>query len=459
MRSLRRILLLAVTLAAAVPATAPAAPGQLTTLAIHLPQVDGITAGTDGTMWVTDSENIRSSNIVSIAPDGHTTVFRGGTGVEILDLTLGPDQDIWFDDLNAAIGTLTPSGTLTEFRTGLMSNSLIGGIVTGPDHNLWFSDDAPDPSAMRSDPAIGRITPAGQITEYRDGILKTAIPTSLVAGSDGNVWFVDKGDPGAIGRITPAGQISEFFGPSEEDAPLVGGIAPGADGNVWFSDFEPASPAVARITPDGHITRFTRGLLGARTSSPDAMTLGPDGNVYFVDNNIWGRAIGQVTLAGTITEAPISPPGDTTDFIQGIAPGPGGIWMINGDAIRRMSIGGPLPGGAGRPLRVRLSCTHHGSAKADWVCASTLVAAAGRPAGPVAVTARQISVIASGAGRLAGGRLTATLTLRGAIEQEFDFALAITHGHSRRVVYARLTSQGHPESSRPPPKRKKPARR
>src|SRR5262249_12696343 len=160
-----------------------------------------------------------------------------------------------------------------------------------------------------------------------------------------------------------AGQITEFsVGGPRGVGVDVGGVAAGAGGSVWFTEFFP-DPLVGSVTPAGHVTRFRAGLLAGNNSEPGDMTRGTDGNVYFVDNNSWGRAIGRVTPRGQITEFPVTPSGDSSDFINSIAPGPGGIWMIEG-AVRRLSLGG-APGA--RPLQAHLSCTHHGSARADWV--------------------------------------------------------------------------------------------
>jgi hypothetical protein len=55
---------------------------------------------------------------------------------------------------------------------------------------------------------VGSITPAGVVSEH-------AIPTagsnpqSIVAGSDGNLWFTEL-DGHNIGRITPADVVTEF---------------------------------------------------------------------------------------------------------------------------------------------------------------------------------------------------------------------------------------------------------
>ena len=51
---------------------------------------------------------------------------------------------------------------------------------------------------------VGRITPAGVITVFHDGIPVGSVPQDIVAGSDGNLYFTMALQK-AIGKITPPG--------------------------------------------------------------------------------------------------------------------------------------------------------------------------------------------------------------------------------------------------------------
>src|SRR5262245_29650990 len=75
-------------------------------------------------------------------------------------------------------------------------------------------------------------------------------PQWITGGSDGNVSFTE--NIGNIGRITPAGVITEFAVPTENSQPE--GIAAGPDGNLWFA--EAGGNKIGRITPAGVITEF-----------------------------------------------------------------------------------------------------------------------------------------------------------------------------------------------------------
>jgi virginiamycin B lyase len=97
-------------------------------------------------------------------------------------------------------------------------------ITAGPDGNLWFTESGAG--------KIGRITPAGKITEF---VLST-LPLEITAGPDGNLWFTDSYQ---LGRITPSGKITEFTLPSTTTASTtisLGYLVFGPKGRLWFSD-------------------------------------------------------------------------------------------------------------------------------------------------------------------------------------------------------------------------------
>jgi streptogramin lyase len=224
------------------------------------------------------------------APLGTITEFNVGLNPESspTSIATGPEGNLWFTDdgTTKAIGRITPSGTITEFTAGLNETSWVASIVAGPDGNLWFTDRG----------AVGRITPAGVITEFSAGVNPGSKPEGLVTGPDGNLWFADDGSTRAIGRITLSATITEFtagLSPSSEPFDIVAG----PDGNLWFTDA--GLPAVGRVTPSGTITEFSSGLNTG--SEPSGIAPGADGNLWFIDDGST-KAVGRVTPSGTITE-------------------------------------------------------------------------------------------------------------------------------------------------------------
>jgi virginiamycin B lyase len=276
----------------------------------------GLESGADGNLWFTDGGTQHA--IGRITPAGAIQEFTSGltSPATPFDITQGPDGNMWFTATghapNNAIGMVMPSGAINEFGPPASEPNMAPAEITvGPDGNLWFLDVAT--------PAIGRITPAGVITEFTSGLLAGAMPETLSAGADGNMWFTDKAK-GAIGRVTPSGTIVEFPTGVATSMPTESTL--GADGNVWFSD--PGVPAVGRITPDGTITEFTMGLNA--NADPDPMTLGPDGNVWFIDQNASDRAVGRITTSGAITEFDegLSQDNPQDDIAVG---GDGNVWV------------------------------------------------------------------------------------------------------------------------------------
>jgi hypothetical protein len=80
------------------------------------------------------------------------------------------------------------------------NNTSPGALTLGPDGNLWFVARS---SSNRFNREVGRITPAGVITEFplSPGVAY-ATPT-LTVGSDGNLWFAEP-NGGKIGQIVVA---------------------------------------------------------------------------------------------------------------------------------------------------------------------------------------------------------------------------------------------------------------
>jgi streptogramin lyase len=233
---------------------------------------------------------------------------------------------VWNEAGARAATTRTCPADHTTVKTKTFSiGSVLGGLAIGPDGNVWFT-------AYEED-AIGRLTPLGKVTYFREGItpnpehpVRGAVgPRGITPGPDGNMWFTEFGAD-RIGRITPEGVITEFSigitppsGPAAQDfrdaAPHS--IVMGADKNLWFT--EQTADRVGRITPDGTITEFGAGITPSpnealpgphqyQLAQPGAISKGPDGNVWFVEQ--LASRVGRITPEGAITEfpLPVEPP-------------------------------------------------------------------------------------------------------------------------------------------------------
>ena len=111
-------------------------------------------------------------------------------------------------------------------RAGITAGSGPIGIAAGPDGNLWFTEAGGD--------RIGRITPAGAITEFTAGITAGSGPFGITAGPDGNLWFTEI-DGNRIGRITTGQPPPRFTDAARIEVPAsrhdvgTGGPVPGDD--------------------------------------------------------------------------------------------------------------------------------------------------------------------------------------------------------------------------------------
>jgi Beta-propeller repeat len=199
---------------------------------------------------------------------GHAvaTTSRGQTSYTVQGLT--PGSYVCF--IAYAFNAAGSSGWSNwACATLLPASSFASGITAGPDGNLWFTE----PHGNR----IGRITPAGEVTEYSDGISANSHPVGITAGPDGNLWFTEP-NGNRIGRITPAGVVTEFSrGITSNSAPY--GITAGPDGNLWFT--ERNGNRIGRITPAGAVTEFSIGI--TPNSTPYDIAAGPDGNLWFLE--------------------------------------------------------------------------------------------------------------------------------------------------------------------------------
>jgi len=96
-----------------------------------------------------------------------------------------------------------------------------------------------------------------------------------------------------IGRITPAGSITEFLigstcGYPDGCGPI--GITAGPDGNLWFTAFDGNS--IWRLMPSGSFTGVFH--TPTKTSRPYGITTGPDGNLWFTE--YIGNKIGRLSM-------------------------------------------------------------------------------------------------------------------------------------------------------------------
>ena len=274
--------------------------------------------------------------VAAVAGAQVITEFPTPTAGGPYNIALGPDGNLWFTYFNAAkIGRITPAGAITEFSTA--GNPV--GITAGPDGAIWFTENLSSGAGK-----VGRMTTAGSMAG--EFTVPTAFPNlaQITTGPDGNLWFTEF-SKGKIGRCTTGGGIVDFdvpAGPNSE--PL--GIVAGPDGALWFAEFSGAATFnVGRITTAGIVTNEYPIAHGG-----EEITVGSDGNLWVAE---FPTAVGRVTPAGGVTDFELGSPKGP----RGIAHGPdGNLWFTEfGDnKIGRITTTGtvtefPIPTAGGGP--------------------------------------------------------------------------------------------------------------
>jgi len=307
---------------------------------------NGITRGPDGNLWFTERlgnkiGRITTAGVITefLLPPGDVLVCAIDCGhSRPYEITSGPDGNLWFTESNASkIGRITPAGVITEFPTPTPVET--AGIVSGPDGNLWFVEEIAN--------QIGRITTAGVITEFP--VPGPPAGLEIASGPDGNLWFTEEND--LIGRITTAGVITEF--PVPTSGSLLVGITTGPDGNLWF--MEQNANQIGRITTAGVVTEYPVPTGG---SLPEIITLGPDGNLWFTEG--LGNNIGKATVI-------------TSPTITGLNATPNVLWPPN-DKMVAVSVSGSTSGGFGTVSCQIISVNSNEpvDADGDWVITGDL---------------------------------------------------------------------------------------
>ena len=221
------------------------------------------------------SDVIGFMGITSTLPSNAITNFPvpSGSASQPQDIVTGPDGNLWFTEQSGnKIGVITPAGLAVAEYTVPTANSAPGAIAVGPDNNLWFTE--------QSGNKIGKITPTGTITEYASGLTNASGPNDITAGPDGNLWFTEAAGS-KIGKITPTGTITEYTSGLTNPSGL-NDITAGPDGNLWFTEYT--------VNQIGKITHASKKPLNGssitNSSGFSSITAGPDGNLWFTESSV-----------------------------------------------------------------------------------------------------------------------------------------------------------------------------
>jgi hypothetical protein len=253
-------------------------------------------AGPDGSVWYTATNGGGTSAEVGDLPAGGSPAYYsskiiqpgqdGETGLGAI--TLGPDSNLWFlqsaepsSDGEGVIYRVSsgtgssgdgPLGTIKYARGGGILPEL-GGIVSGPDGRLYFTESAQAPDAIEE---VGSIGIHGGITA---GIpIAPGSPGAITEGP-GSDLYVAEPDNGTIAQLTPQGTVTSVLTGITGLRDLVY-----ADGYLWYT----AVNAIGRVSVTGG-GRLTIPL----TVDPGQIAAGPGSST-----DLWFATASTVTGPG-----------------------------------------------------------------------------------------------------------------------------------------------------------------
>lgn len=253
------------------------------------------------------------------APVGIAQSFP--THCDVKTMTAGREGNVWFTcpvetnygyGSRMRVGRVTPAGQVSEFGGSFPKNMEPGPIVTAANGDLWFPLN---PlylvlHAKRHPPMIARVTPSGAITTYGLGLSAQYGVGDLVASPSGYLWFTvfrGEGKGPSLWQISPDGSIARL--PIDLGETATGQLEVGPEGSLWFTKKPASGPAtevIARLAPDGSLAEFGAGTAGFWPSSP---LLAPDGAFWFLDKSL----IANTTLLTVTGAGRITPSGGITD--------------------------------------------------------------------------------------------------------------------------------------------------
>jgi streptogramin lyase len=276
----------------------------------------GTTIGPYRTVWVAD---YIAQALYGFSMDGKVRTVAI-PGFNPSELTIGADGNFWVnEDSQAVILRVTLAGTVTVYDLP-PTQQAYGGIVTGPDGNVWFTEQT----------EVASITPSGVIKQYGVPSGCGVAMNGIVVGPDNNIWFAAAGGScTALVQINPSTGVETTYlvPPDKKCGP--DGIVVGPDGNLWFScNSSPAS--IGKMTLSGTVTTYP--VQGPYSSAPLNLAAGSDGKIYFIKDEGVASLLGRIDpQTGRVKM--LQPP-SYFPRIWGIIQGPdGNMWTDGGKAM------------------------------------------------------------------------------------------------------------------------------
>lgn len=266
--------------------------------------------GPDKNVWYTDynGQALIRMNMIG-ATHAFPLVYNGTTHFVPSSLAAGFDGKFYMGSPNLAgnLGIMTQAGAFSVKVIPSGDQVYDGGMVLGPDHNVWFTELS----------HVGKITPAGVVTEfpYADGDTSNYYG-QMVVGPDNDIWVTEY-NQSIIDDIEPStGAMTAYVLPCGPT-----GLASANDGNLYAL----CSNQIVKITTSGSYTTIPN--VWNTDGYPSAFTKGPDGNPWFTIAN--SNNIGRYNTANNSINVFIPPStGFSADY--GLTAGPdNNVWALD----------------------------------------------------------------------------------------------------------------------------------
>jgi hypothetical protein len=279
--------------------------GQVVETRLPFHAVD-IAKGPDGKVWILGStaNRARPSAIYRLNDDGTTTQKYAFWYDQSGPMILGPDGDFWviadLDHKSIGAERISPDGKVTNFRIGDNQTDLTD-LVAGNDGNVWYVGDGSIAPGLSPGSDFVRVSPNGKYSVFRSpqnsqgcgGYL-----TSPAAGSNGDIYAIAGlqcyAFVGKTGRVTvPQTQLQVFFN--------VGPLGSGPDAGLWFAGGNSAPVFTSCFTPIGRIDEkgTFANLEIANVCPTDSKQISVTGFYAGSDGSLWyarGSAVGKIDL-------------------------------------------------------------------------------------------------------------------------------------------------------------------
>jgi virginiamycin B lyase len=237
------------------------------------------------------------------------TIARSDSPTPQIVYTFPPDSypsALLVDDGQNLWLTLTSANSLVRFNSAMEPDTIPLNspakqpydLTLGPDQGVWFTERSANQIGWT--PGYSGVSGSStEVVEYPLPSLEEGDPTQIIRGQDGRLWF-NEFSHNRIGWIKPGGESGLIDLPAANSRPF--GLAVDMQGNLWFTEWN--NSRLGKISPDNvlseidlpHSLAYSSGsILLDSLAHPAEIILGPDGALWFTYENV--ANVGRLDLA------------------------------------------------------------------------------------------------------------------------------------------------------------------